>query len=313
VHRDVTPANLIITSNGTIKLSDFGVSKSFGDIQLTNVGDIVGSLDYMAPEQARGSSAPDRRSDLYSVGVILYELLTGRRPFGADRKFAPMVTDSEGEPPLPTDVAPHLAVHWNSIVGKALTRNAGARYATAVEFLHAIDEATPEKRRPWSAMEFNRRRFAIAVMSIALAVMLPIWMSIRLFPQISPPSVIPFRVFPPLLALELHVKPALSKEVHPGRRRVPQHRREDEPNRRAKMEQSSITGPTVVDPRAIEQSAPTYESEAVAPKVAQLVTADPELSLSKANDKKEARKSGFWGKLNPFKKRAHAAERQETQ
>jgi serine/threonine protein kinase len=82
VHRDVTPANVIIVADGQVKLSDFGLSKSFGDSLLTNCGEILGSLPYLAPEQLKGATQPDRRSDLYSVGAILYEHLTGRKPFG---------------------------------------------------------------------------------------------------------------------------------------------------------------------------------------------------------------------------------------
>ena len=88
VHRDITPANVMITTAGEVKLSDFGLSKAFSDSLLTNCGEILGALPYLAPEQVKGSTHPDRRSDLYSVGAILYELLTGRKPFGANRKLS---------------------------------------------------------------------------------------------------------------------------------------------------------------------------------------------------------------------------------
>src|SRR5579863_8156389 len=86
VHRDVTPANVLVTAAGEVKLTDFGLSKSFSDPLLTNCGEILGSLPYLAPERLKGTTRPDRRSDLFSVGAILYEHLTGQKPFGADRR-----------------------------------------------------------------------------------------------------------------------------------------------------------------------------------------------------------------------------------
>ena len=105
VHRDVTPANVIITAAGEVKLTDFGLSKSYGDSLLTNCGEVLGSLPYLAPEQLKGTTQPDRRSDLYSVGALLYEHLTGQKPFGPNRRLAPVITDSEGDPPAQSDRA----------------------------------------------------------------------------------------------------------------------------------------------------------------------------------------------------------------
>ena len=79
-HRDIKPANIMITTHGVIKLMDFGIAKSTGDMQLTRPGSTMGSVYYMSPEQVRGDTV-DGRSDLYSFGVTLYEMLTGRKPF----------------------------------------------------------------------------------------------------------------------------------------------------------------------------------------------------------------------------------------
>jgi serine/threonine-protein kinase len=140
IHRDINPANIIIAPDGVVKIIDFGVSKSFGDSQLTNCGDIVGCIDYMAPEQARSSSLADRRADLYSVGAILYQVLTGRKPFGDSRKFAPLAKDSESEPARPTELEPRLRPEWDEIVGKALMRDRDRRYLAASEFLQDIQK-----------------------------------------------------------------------------------------------------------------------------------------------------------------------------
>src|SRR3984885_2460733 len=140
VHRDVTPANVIITAAGEVKLTDFGLSKSYGDPLLTNCGEILGSLPYLAPERLKGTTQPDRRSDLYSVGAILYEHLTGQKPFGANRRLAPVLTDSEGEPKPPSELDPTLSPGWDEIIRLALAREPAHRYQTADEFLNAITQ-----------------------------------------------------------------------------------------------------------------------------------------------------------------------------
>jgi serine/threonine-protein kinase len=123
VHRDVTPANVLVTAAGDVKLTDFGLSKSYGDPLLTNCGEVLGSLPYLAPEQLKGTTKPDRRSDLYSVGAILYEHLTGQKPFGANRRLAPVLTDSEGDPRPPTTIEPSLSPQWDGILRRALARD----------------------------------------------------------------------------------------------------------------------------------------------------------------------------------------------
>jgi eukaryotic-like serine/threonine-protein kinase len=144
VHRDVTPANLIVTPDGQIKLTDFGLAKSYGDQLVTGCGEILGSLPYLAPEQLKGVTHPDRRSDLYAVGAILYELLTGEKPFGANRRLAPVLTDTEPDPEPPSRVATGLAPEWDGIIGRALARDPVHRYQGAEDF----DEAIARFERP---------------------------------------------------------------------------------------------------------------------------------------------------------------------
>jgi serine/threonine protein kinase len=195
VHRDVTPANLIVTPSGWIKLTDFGVSKSFGDLELTKWGDIVGSLQYMAPEQARGSSHSDRRSDLYAVGAILYEILAGRKPFGESRQLAAMVTDSEADPPLLTEVEPSLPPQWNDVVRKALARDRELRYSSASEFLKAIEQAAGASRSLVRSGSLHQWSFWLTGAGVAAAALLPAMAaSLSRFAQVPPPRAITFHI-----------------------------------------------------------------------------------------------------------------------
>jgi len=151
VHRDVTPANVIVTAGDEVKLTDFGLSKSYGDPLLSQCGEVLGSLPYLAPEQLKGATQPDPRSDLYSAGAILYEHLTGQKPFGADRRLAPVLTDSEGEPQPPSVLDPSLSLEWDEIMRRALARDPVHRYQSAEEFLGAIaqlDQPTGEADLP---------------------------------------------------------------------------------------------------------------------------------------------------------------------
>jgi len=99
VHRDVTPANILIAAGGVIKLTDFGLAKAPRDMRLTQSGAVLGSLYYMSPEQVRGSATLDERTDIYSLGAVLYEMSTGKRPFEAGDPFSLMLAHVQ-QPPL---------------------------------------------------------------------------------------------------------------------------------------------------------------------------------------------------------------------
>jgi serine/threonine protein kinase len=133
VHRDIKPANLMITSHGVIKLMDFGIAKSAIDANLTRPGTTIGSLYYMSPEQVRGSTI-DARSDLYSTGIVLYELLAGRRPFEADSTYGVLNQQLNTPPQPPIEINPNLPPQLNAIILKALAKDPGERFQTAEEF-----------------------------------------------------------------------------------------------------------------------------------------------------------------------------------
>jgi serine/threonine protein kinase len=139
IHRDIKPDNILIGPDGTVKLTDFGIARAASDPRRTRTGILVGTLHYMSPEQirARGESL-DGRSDLYSVGIILYEIATGRRPFEADSDFEIMAAHIQQQPPPPITLAPGLPAGLNEVILKALAKDPALRCQTAHEMAAAI-------------------------------------------------------------------------------------------------------------------------------------------------------------------------------
>jgi serine/threonine protein kinase len=131
VHRDIKPANIFLLPDGSVKLLDFGVAK-LATSTLTRQGDVLGSASYMSPEQVSGG-AVDGRSDIFSTGVVLYELLASRKPFHADTLTAQVVKLLREEPPSLDDVAPGLPPHLVGTVRKALAKEPNVRFQTAGE------------------------------------------------------------------------------------------------------------------------------------------------------------------------------------
>ncbi len=138
VHRDIKPANMMLTPSGVVKLMDFGIARSSADHKLTQTGTTVGSLYYMSPEQIQGVAAPDARSDLYSVGVSLYELVTGKRPFDGDSQFAIMSAHLQGTPVPPVTVDPRLPQMLNDVILMSVAKDPGARFQTAAALRNAL-------------------------------------------------------------------------------------------------------------------------------------------------------------------------------
>ena len=136
VHRDVTSANVLIDDADRVKVADFGIAR-LGGSTLTRTGTMLGTSAYLSPEQAQGRQA-DERSDLYSLGVVLFEMLTGRLPFTGDSDVAVAVQHASTAPPDPRSFVPGLPEALVAVVAKALSKAPDARYQTAAEFAAAL-------------------------------------------------------------------------------------------------------------------------------------------------------------------------------
>ncbi len=142
VHRDIKPSNIMITRDGSVKLLDFGIAITSRSTDLTHAGYLLGSLNYMSPEQVSGGKATSR-SDLYAVGVTLYELLTGQLPITGASDYEVMVGHMQQIPRPAHEVAPSISVALSGAVMRALVKNPEQRYGSAEDFLHAIEAAAP--------------------------------------------------------------------------------------------------------------------------------------------------------------------------
>src|ERR687891_400668 len=131
VHRDIKPHNVLVDSDGRLKVTDFGIARA-GASQMTEAGSIVGTAQYLSPEQARGGGV-DQRSDLYSLGIVLYELLTGAVPFTGDSPVEIAMKHLSGTPEPPSAKRPDLPRELDLIVTRALAKDPDERYQTAEE------------------------------------------------------------------------------------------------------------------------------------------------------------------------------------
>ncbi len=166
IHRDLKPSNVLIDSQDNVFLTDFGIAKLLeGSAKFTHTDAIIGTPDYISPEQAQGQSA-DQRSDIYSLGIILYEMLTGRVPFTADTPMAVILKHVNAPLPPPSSVKADVSPSIERVILRALSKNPKDRFATAAEFVAAWKRALAESdrvRRPAAAStQVNTRASPVA-------------------------------------------------------------------------------------------------------------------------------------------------------
>ena len=139
VHRDIKPQNIMLLQDGTIKVMDFGIAR-FARSQMATITDkAIGSVHYISPEQARGEKT-DEKTDLYSVGVMLFEMLTGKLPFTADSAVSVAIQQIQSKPKRPRELNPSIPEGLEQITMKAMQKDPTKRYQSAAEMLRDIDE-----------------------------------------------------------------------------------------------------------------------------------------------------------------------------
>ena len=155
VHRDVSPSNVLVSYDGAVKLVDFGIARVSSHPGTTQ-GGLKGKIAYMSPEQCTAKATLDRRSDIYSVGALLYELTTGRLPFQGETEYQILSQIVNEDVPAPSSHVPSYPPQLEKILLKALTRDPDKRYATALELQGAIEDFAHETRLRISALTLGR-------------------------------------------------------------------------------------------------------------------------------------------------------------
>lgn len=162
IHRDIKPSNLMLSRDGTVKITDFGIARMAGSGRMTQTGKLIGTLEYMSPEQVRGLEQ-DARSDIYSLGILLFELVTGRIPFSSTSDFDLMRAQLEdAAPPARTFVA-DLPPALDAVLQKSLAKDPNARFQSVGEMRGALEEVT----KTLSATSPGAASFAASPTSVA--------------------------------------------------------------------------------------------------------------------------------------------------
>lgn len=151
VHRDIKPQNIMLLENGTIKVTDFGIARFSRSETQTMAGSAVGSVHYISPEQAKGETT-DNKADIYSVGVMLYEMLTGRLPFEGESTVSVALMQLQQEPKRPRELDPSIPIGLEQITMRAMQKRKSDRYQSASEMLMDLDEF---RRNPRVQFNYN--------------------------------------------------------------------------------------------------------------------------------------------------------------
>jgi serine/threonine protein kinase/Tfp pilus assembly protein PilF len=200
VHRDLKPGNIMLDDDGNVRIMDFGIARTIRERGITGTGVMIGTPEYMSPEQVEAKTV-DQRSDIYSLGIILYEMMTGRLPFEADSPFAVGIKQKSEKPKNPKELNLHISSDLSRIILKCLEKEKEDRYESAAELrseLERIEQGLPTaeraapKRTPLTSREitvsFNVRKVLTPVFLVVAAIMAAVFIWHPWAKKAAPPS-----------------------------------------------------------------------------------------------------------------------------
>ena len=138
IHRDIKPHNILVTENGHAKVTDFGIARAVSSATVTHTGDIVGSVHYLSPEQAKGLQS-NEQSDIYSLGIVLYELITGKVPYDGETPITIALKHLQEQPVLPSKINPRIEKEFEAVIMRAIAKSPEKRYLSAKDLLADLD------------------------------------------------------------------------------------------------------------------------------------------------------------------------------
>ena len=159
IHRDIKPHNILLTSSGKVKVTDFGIARAVTEATVTYTGGIIGSVHYLSPEQAKGDIT-DHKSDLYSAGVVLYEMATGQIPHEGESPITVALKHIQDSPKNPTEINPKVSQQLEFVILKAMERDKDKRFSSAVQmksYLERLDTISPSKDSKINKIHYSEK------------------------------------------------------------------------------------------------------------------------------------------------------------